>query len=489
MGIRIARRRSRLEAGLTVARLSPARRVALSLVSERRRRSGRVRDIARNDASLGRLSDSDRALAFRLALGATGATPVLNALIDERLRRPSALEPRVRDALQVAAYEICYLDTPSAVAASQGVELVRSVTPRAVGLANAVLRKLAQEVRPRVATARKLAKEGEAGVFDLSLAAGLPLWLVERIFEERGQLAACQYCLAQLEPAPVYVAANGIRHSADELASLLAVEGISFRPVDGLPGSFELEGSAALTHSGLVKQVDLVVADISAQVVCRITAPEDPCTMLEVGQGRGTKSVLLASALDAVHPQEIVGVDSVATKVGLSSRRMETAGLANVVSCYELDACTLGDEGLPSELDRLFGSVLVDAPCSGTGTLRRHPEIASSLAAEDIDTLTSLQQRMLEAAARRVAAGGKLSYATCSVLREEDEDVVERFLSSEVGKEFRVEPVSEAPACRENPSLRERVEAAQTPEGYLLTIPSLSSGDGHFCATLRRIVR
>ena len=209
--------------------------------------------------------------------------------------------------------------------------------------------------------------------------------------------------------------------------------------------------------------------------------------MLEVGQGRGTKSVLLAGALGAVHPREIVGVDSVATKVQLSRRRMEAAGLANIVNCHELDACRLGDDDLPAALDRLFGAVLVDAPCSGTGTLRRHPEIASSLVAEDVASLVALQQRMLEAAAVRVAVGGTLAYATCSVLREEDEDVVERFLASEVGQQFRVQPASEVPACATNPSLKGRVEAAETTEGYLLTTPSLGSGDGHFCAILRRV--
>ena len=470
-----------------MARLSPARRTALSLVSERRRRSGRVRDIARSDASLARLSDSDRALAFRLALGATGAISVLDPLIDERLKRPSALEPRVRDALQIAAYEICYMDTPAAVAASQGVELVRSVAPRATGLANAVLRKLSQEARPLVMAARELAEEGRADASDLSLVAGLPLWLVKRVYEERGQRVACQYCLAQCEPAPVYVAANGVRHGADEMAALLAEEGMSPRAIDGLPGSFELDGSAALTHAGFVKQVDLVVADVSAQIVCRLAAPKEPCAMLEVGQGRGTKSVLLAGALGAVHPREIVGVDSVATKVQLSRRRMEAAGLANIVNCHELDACRLGDDDLPAALDRLFGAVLVDAPCSGTGTLRRHPEIASSLVAEDVASLVALQQRMLEAAAVRVAVGGTLAYATCSVLREEDEDVVERFLASEVGQQFRVQPASEVSACATNPSLKGRVEAAETTEGYLLTTPSLGSGDGHFCAILHRV--
>ena len=165
---------------------------------------------------------------------------------------------------------------------------------------------------------------------------------------------------------------------------------------------------------------------------------------------------------------------------------MEAAGLADVVSCHALDACTLADDDLPPELGCAFDAVLVDAPCSGTGTLRRHPEIASALSVQDVDSLASLQQRMLAAVAQRVATGGTLAYATCSVLREENEDVVERFLASDDGRGFVVVPVSDAPACRDNPALSAQVCAAQTPEGYLQAIPTQGGGDGHFCALLRR---
>ena len=132
-----------------MAKVSPARRAALGLVSRRRRSDGRIRDMAREDKALSALSPVDRALAFRLAMGATAAAAQLDELIDERLKRPSSLEPRVRDALQIATFELCHLDTPTGVAVSQGVELVRGVSPRAAGLANAVLRRVATEVRTR----------------------------------------------------------------------------------------------------------------------------------------------------------------------------------------------------------------------------------------------------------------------------------------------------------------------------------------------------
>jgi 16S rRNA (cytosine967-C5)-methyltransferase len=237
----------------------------------------------------------------------------------------------------------------------------------------------------------------------------------------------------------------------------------------------------------MVDRVDLAVADLSAQLVCRIAAPAEPCAMLEVGQGRGTKSVLLASCVEGVHPDAIVAVVSVPYKVRLSRRRMEQAGLGDVVSCCELDGCRLGGGDLPPLLDHSFTRVLIDAPCSGTGTLRRHPEIAGSLTPEGVDELADLQLRMLKAASARVALGGSLVYATCSVLRAEDEEVVRAFLDSEDGKGFRVETVASAPACMDNPGLALLVESAQTPDGYLLTTPERGGADGHFCALLQRV--
>lgn len=469
-----------------MARLSPARRVALALVSERRRRDGRIRDIARVDEGMARLEPLDRALAFRLAVGATAARTVLNALVDERLKRPSSLEPRVRDAFELAAYELCYLETPTQAAVSQGVELVRSVAPRAAGMANAVLRRLAREVRPAVAAAREAMCAGEATTEELSLAAALPLWLVERVCEERGSAFAHGLCMAQVAPAPVYVAANGLRHGADELEDLLREEGLEPEAVEGLAGTFVLGEPAGLARTGLVERVDLVVADLSAQLVCRLAEGPEGCRLLEVGQGRGTKSVLLSTATGACHPKHVVGVDAVGSKVRLSRRRMEAAGLADCVSCVEADGCKLGDKALPEALDGLFDVVLVDAPCSGTGTMRRHPELPSSLDAAQVKEISQLQLRMLSAASARVAPGGTLLYSTCSVMREEDEGVVAAFLASEAGRDFACQSVAQAPAVTRDAALASLVEAATTDGGHLLTVPSPTGGDGHFCARLVR---
>ena len=125
-----------------------------------------------------------------------------------------------------------------------------------------------------------------------------------------------------------------------------------------------------------------------------------------------------------------------------------------------LDGCRLSEKKLPSELDGLFDCVLLDAPCSGTGTMRRHPEIASTLTPEGVSELAQLQARLLTAAASRVAPGGHLVYATCSVLAEENECVVDAFLAG-------------------NPHF---VRA----EPDFQSMPSTGGPDGHYCAVLKR---
>ena len=455
-----------------MARLAPARKAALSVFSKRRRRDGHARDLLRNSEAIAALDPRDRALASRLVLGATAAVGTLDACIDAYVNRPSSLEPRVRDALELATFEALYLETPGSALVSQGVELVRSVSPRAAGMANAVLRKVLERERPRVREAReRVADAGSAvNAEDLALVAALPLWLVERVLSARGEAAAREFCLAELEPAPVFVATNRARHDEAEACELLEAAGLAPRPT-WLAGSFLLDAPAGLATSGLVDAVDVVVADLAAQEVAQRAAARAGEHVLEVGQGRGSKSVLLQNeALLSGGFAQIEAVDAVPFKVEVATRRMELAGLAEHVQSHALDARLLAGSDLPSALAGTFDLVFVDAPCSGTGTMRRHPEIAWSLAESDITgtgSLSELQLEILSAAAARVARGGRLVYATCSVLPEENEQVVEAFLEGEAGQDFELEHLAE-----KNP--------------YLQTLPERAGNDGHFCACLKR---
>ena len=452
-----------------MAKATASRRVALALLGEIRRRDAYAREVLRASERMDALEPRDRALVERLVMGVTGSQGLLDAVIGTHVKSGSRLEPQVRDALRLSTYELLFLAVPIAVAVSQGVELVRSVRPRATGMANAVLRKVAREDIPVRTRAVELAKSHTATITDLALASGYPEWLIKRVWLQRGEEVATSFALSALDPAPVYVADMSLLRGRDtnNLPSVLEAEGLEPGYV-GEEGAFRIGAPARLFRSGLVQNGELVVADLSAQRVALMVDPAPHKSVLEVGQGRGTKSLIMeVAAMRRGGAMRLVGIDALAHKTRVSRRRMEDAGISDRVRCLTLDGTTLGDDEVAKNLEGPFDVVLVDAPCSGTGTLRRHPERTWSLSPNDVDcrlssSLPALQMRLLTAAASQVSEGGALCYATCSVLREENEDVVEAFLASGPGVGFE-----------------------QEGEPFVSN-PTVDGPDGHFCVRLRK---
>lgn len=548
--------RARRTSGRRGSRASAARVAAAGLVREVRARDGRVKDVARGSAALAGLSERDRDLAMRLACGVVATSGRLDEVMGSHLTGRAHLEPRVRDALRVSCFELLYLSTPASVAVDQGVELVRARSPRAAGLANAVLRRVAEEDRPRVEAARRRleghvtgdaaaagpaaagdaaaagpAAAGDAAdaddLADLALVSGLPDWLVRELVGAVGLPAARRACLDELEPAPVYVRANPMNLSPDEAPARLAGLGLGPRRVEDTD-VYLLERPGALASSGLVQQAAVVPADLAAQLVALVAAPRPGATVLEVGQGRGTKSLLLeASALAGGGVADILGVDSEAFKCRVSRRRMGAARLSDHVSSLVLDARELGGKEAPAGVATGYDLVFVDAPCSGSGTMRRHPEIAWSLARASVEPggpegtaapgcsavsgdlehaavpggpegaavsgcagglapLPALQLQILTAAAARVRPGGELVYATCSFLPQENADVVDAFLGTDEGADFELAPVCEAWGVRRMGEEGQRLLRSFSDGGTFLSLPGKWGCDLHFCARMVR---
>lgn len=451
-----------------MAKAAASRRVALALLGDIRRRDAYAREVLRGSERMDALEPRDRALAERLVMGVMGSYGLLDATLGRHVKGGARLEPRVRDALRLSTYELLFLAAPDAVVVSQGVELVRSIRPRAAGMANAVLRKVAREDVPVRARAVELAHGQAATVGDLVSVSGYPAWLLEKIWRQRGVSTATAFALSALDPAPVFVADMSPLRGREEgeTRSVLAAQHLEPHDTD-VPGAYRIGAPAGLFRSGLVQNGDIVVADLSAQLVALMVDPAPDKYVLEIGQGRGTKSLIMeAAAMRRGGAMRMVGVDALAHKTKASRNRMRAAGISDRVRCLTLDGTTIGDGAAAKELEGPFDAVLVDAPCSGTGTLRRHPERAWALVPGDVDhrlsaSLPSLQLSLLEAAASQVGDEGLLCYATCSVLREENEDIVEAFLASEIGSGF------------------ERVGEP------FVTSPVAGGPDGHFCMRLR----
>lgn len=478
-----------------MSRVTAARRVAWQLLGVVRRKQAYARDVLRESDALDGLDACDRAFATRLVLGVVATCGYVDAAVDHKALRPGRIEPTVRDALRLACYELLFMETPARAAVSQGVELARIASPRAAGMANAVLRRVAQTDVPLREAAVERLRGGGMEAEDLALVSGYPAWLLRAVAEDRSDEAARTMALCACDAPPTYVAANLAKMDEREAFAQLAAGGLE-PGEEALPGAFALAAPAGITRSPIVASCAVVVADLSAQRVAELAVPESGGRLLEVGQGRGTKSILMQNVASRRGVTlSIVGIDDEPYKVRVAARRMKVAGLSDVVRCVSFDACALGTgqadsaglvgdkrsdsavpaptsgraqtagaagPDLPEELAGPFDAVFVDAPCSGTGTLRRHPEICWNLTAEDVASLAALQLRMLRAVSTRVRAGGMLTYATCSILRAEDEAVVHAFLASPEGAHFA--PLGEP----------------------FLSLPASGGPDGHFCARFVR---
>lgn len=436
---------------------TPARRCALSVLALAEREGSYVRNlldaVQRGEGACPVMEPREAAFCLRLSLGVTATSGCLDEALNAHLRRPRDVSPRVRQALRIAAFELIYLGTAPEIAVSQGVELVRSQARAASGLANAVLHRVARDRAAFLEAAD--AAPAERDLVAAARRAGLPRWLARACRAAAGE-AAPGLIASALEQAPAAACVNP-RRAADALPGLGA-------PADGFPsGTVIVDDLSALVRSGAPAAGDVVISDLHAQEVA--LAAVAPGTCLEIGAGRGTKTfVMAAAAARAGIAREHVAVELAEGKCRVNRRRLEAAGLGAGVEVIAGDATDLDRALAPRDADgrARFDRVLVDAPCSGTGTMRRHPEICWRLAPEDVTgALPALQGCLLREAAARVAPGGRLVYATCSVLPAENDEVVDAFLSSAAGAAFR------------------ELRRSQT-------FPAPGAFDGHFFAELAR---
>ena len=469
-----------------MSKLSPARKVTLDVLMEADRRGVYTRDVLSHRASVKALDHRDAAFASRLALGVTATEGTLDELLDRFLAKPKKVAPRVRMALRISAFEMLYLGTPGRVAVSQGVELVRANAKSAAGLANAVLRKVDDHLAEfRAASDVVTDDDRELRLIRLSRAYGIPIWLCGRLLDafdgEDGQGLAFA---GNLAPAPLAIHVNPRAQ-------------ISKAVPDGLvdpvfPGCYAPVDAHAMIASGVFESAAAVASDLNAQLVATVATRPGSC--LEIGAGRGTKTFVMAcQALRAGFERTHYALDLHERKCDQNLHRLSRAGITGIRTIAG-DACDL-NETLTSLDARAgarvtFDTVFVDAPCSGTGTMRRHPEIPWRLTEQDVDqTLPLLQLAMLCEASRRVSAHGELIYATCSVMHQENLDVVHSFLASREGARFHLEPLSNATIfdLEQFGRARDIVRTREDTQGCFQSVPSSAdSFDGHFAARLVR---
>lgn len=447
-----------------------ARALAHEVLVATRERRAYVAPVLDSYLSGADLSEADRSFATRLARGVVETTGVLDDALDARLDRPGRVEPRVRDALRMGAYELLFMSTEPRAAVHQYVDLVRSLRPQAAGMANAVLRKIA-DAAPAFPWG-----DVESDAAALARATGHPLWLAERIMDDLGVVPGRAALESATTPAPLFVRVNPFIGMLEDALGVLEDDGADPEPAWPDELARQLLDPRAAVHGRAIAEGFVVVTDAAAQIAPLALEPAPGSRVLDACAGRGTKTITLqASAARVGATAHVLALDINASKTDALARRMAHLGVPDIDVLVGdlLDpalASSLGPEG--------FDAVLLDAPCSGTGTMRRHPEIRWTLAPADIERLAELQGAMLRRAAALVKPGGTLVYSTCSILLAETVDVVGDFLGGAQGAGF------------ESASLQAHVPRQWsrflTPEGWFRSWPEPGGADGHFVARMVR---
>lgn len=432
---------------------SPARQAALRVTSIVRERDAFAQELIHKYIDSSRMSREDRAFATRLTLGVVSSYGTLDDVINRCLDRVSDINDDVRDALRISTYEIIFLKKEPHAAVSQGVELVKTIAPKASGLANAVLRRIADKAHKFPFGDPRTDIEAFARLH------AFPEWLAKRALLDLGPEVTRDYLAGSNEPAPLFVAINAAKaDEAEVVETIVAAHGdpvaVSVNGED-IPGCYCLSEGRVL-FDGRVRHMiqtgQLLVSDASSQQIARLVLTEEkPESLLEVGAGRGTKTVLIQSDAQRRYGSQIdeyVTVDNLEFKTNITAERAEEYGI-HVSESITGDATVLDDV----VGGRAFDVVFIDAPCSGLGTLRRHPEIRWRLNPEKIDEFAKTGLALLKSASTHVAPGGSIVFSTCTITRAENIDVVKAFLASDEGASFALAPIGGAPCF--NPALKQ----------------------------------
>lgn len=420
---------------------SQGRLGALYATQQVRRRSAYAQEVIESTIDQSKLSQQDRAFATLLTLGVVSTSGALDAVINRCIESPRDLKPDVRDALRISTYEIVYLRKQPHAAVDQGVELVRAVAPSASRLGNAVLHRIlkAADAFPFGDPSKDL----EA----LAIFYAFPTWLARLLVQDMGAKPAADLMRASNEPAPLFIHVNACKATDGEVMELFDEVGSPLEPAGAggmeLAGCFRVPNSRSLSDGRirrLFQQGKILVSDAAAQAVASsVLETFSGSTMLEVGAGRGTKTIMLQSGAMRRYGKQVklTSMDSHSFKSDLLRSRAHEYGieLADIVT----GNATRLDSVMPG---RMFDTVFIDAPCSGLGTLRRHHEIRWRVTPERIEDLAGTGLELLKSAAGHVDAGGELVYATCTVTYAENNGVVKAFLESEEGSGFKLAPIS-----------------------------------------------
>ncbi|HEX9996120.1 MAG TPA: 16S rRNA (cytosine(967)-C(5))-methyltransferase RsmB [Abditibacterium sp.] len=364
------------------------------------------------------------------------------------------LDAPVRAALRLALWEKIALETPDRALANEYTELMKGEKMKsATGFINALTRRLPSHWR----------EAPKSEVQSLAIEFSHPQWIVKRYLERFGSEETAQILAANNQIAPSCLRANTLRVSRDELlAQIPDSSGGEWSP-DAI---YPAKGDA--TALSQWRNGEIIAQDEAAQLVSLLAAPKSGDFVVDAASAPGGKTTHLAQIMDDVG--RILALDSAPPRLEMvkdNARRLGIGCIETRAGDFRVLAPELVSDGLLADL------VLLDAPCLGTGTLRRRPDAKWRKTPAQLEELLQLQRELLDSAAILVKIGGALIYSTCSIEIEENQQQIEAFI-----KRFPNFEIEIAPAF---------LAGTATQEGFLNTFPHRHGCDGMFAAKLLRI--
>jgi 16S rRNA (cytosine967-C5)-methyltransferase len=478
--------------------VSPARTAAFEILMRIETTDAYASELL-HSSRFAKLSPADHRLLTELVMGVLRWRGLLDEMIAERSRQAIArLDLEVLTALRLGAYQILFLDrVPKHAAVNESVELVKRAHKRsATGLVNAVLRKIdrnsdqtahfseehGQVERPEGNDdknshpfARTAKRVGQPAYISTH-----PGWLVQRwdrIYGADAMRKICDY--DQSEPA---MAIHRARAKAVEIRSTGQTGAAGFtRTVDDYPAEgIQLEPGKLLSRAFTVKSGD--VTRTNAFLEHRLVIQDEASQLVALLVGNG-KAILDCCAAPGGKTRILAQENSAAAVIAMELHPRRATLLKKLASEPNVRIISADVRAMP--IHKQFDRILVDAPCSGTGTLARNPEIKWRLKAEDLLRLQAYQLELLRSAMKHVAVGGRIVYSTCSLEPEENEQVIEKALAE--NSEFRViDARSRLLELRSSGELVWRDIDSLISGPYLRTLPGVHPCDGFFAAIIEK---
>lgn len=431
-----------------------ARTTALSALIACRKQAAWSDGILKEYIARDALDARDAAFASRLCYGVLQNRMLLDfylsQLVQGGLRR---LQPIVLDILRLGAYQLLLCDrVPESAAVNEAVKQTRRyANAAAAGLVNGVLRAMVRQ--------RTTLRQPD----DLATRYSHPQPLVTLLEQSLQPEQLEPFLRGNNAPAATCLQVNPLKSDCAEVEALLQQQGISYRAHPWLSGAYLVSGTGSLEKLPMFREGKVFVQDAAARLAAIASGAAPGMQVLDCCAAPGGKS--FAAAMQMQNSGSILSCDIHGHKTALIEKGAQRLGITNIRT-MQLDART----PMPEFHDR-FDVVIADVPCSGLGVIRKKPDIRYK-DVEPLKELPQIQRAILENVSRAVAPGGVLLYSTCTVLKRENEDVVQAFLQQH--PQFKPETISLAQTL--------------SPDGaaMLTLLPQLHESDGFFICKLRR---